>query len=169
MAQVTLATLALRLEVVETLDDVASLSDLEPIRHGAFDRIASLTPGSTWSALRCVTKEHTFDDSLTWDLDFTAAPGSQGNMDLTGYKLVAWLFGCPSTNVDNVVIDPAAASNPFSAYNAGGQRTLGPEETEGGYRASGFAVVASGHRVLRFTGAEDDQVKAIAVFGLPAS
>lgn len=107
------------------------------------------------------------------DIDLTAAPSAADlavSIDLTGKKLIGYVFAARSSNVGTVTIKPHPTTNPYPLFGASGLVVLGPGEriyknVDSGSPTSAPAV-AGAVKVIRYTvGTVGDKVDCHAVFG----
>ncbi|MBI2826699.1 MAG: hypothetical protein HYX69_18665 [Planctomycetia bacterium] len=124
-----------------------------------FNKVLDLLAAGTPPVTRFVNYPQATLSSGTLDIDLTAAQGSDGAVDCTGKKLVAWVID--ATNCANQVAVAAGPSNGFAmngvTVEAGAAAILLP-------KAAGAAVGGS-NKIIRLTGTGAQVPKFAALFG----
>jgi len=172
MASTNLVTVGLSMTGQETLDptDVpaAAASSDRTIRTGNFNLSATLD-STTLPALEKspVQQALTIGASPTV-LDLTAVTIAIGRTeDMTGKKLIAYLFSASSSNAGKVTIE-ADAANGYDLFGASGIVRLQPGETLAGAISgvgSGKDAVAAADLGVKISGMLNDVIDYVMYFG----
>lgn len=169
---------AVRIEITAVEDLLAaaiptvSASDTGSSRvtHKAFNLSNVRLNGTTTAKVDAVAFGELETDGAD-TIDLTAVQTAlDAAADMTGKKVVAAIFRCPSTNADPINIAPGA-SNPYLLFGSGNDVTippgmvvaLAPEEDV----ASPFAAVSGSAKTLDVTGTATDVLKFQILLGTP--
>ena len=160
------ATMRMMLDVVETLDvNTTSLAAAnQTVTHNAYD-LGTVASATTLSPATMVVA---FQQALTGGtatIDLTSLTGTNGAVrDASGLKLQGLLLRNPSTNANQILMEPGAA-NGYDAFGASWQVTLQPGQQAMYYGYDATPDVGASDLGLDMTGTASQALDVIMVFG----
>jgi hypothetical protein len=169
MATVESAYLMIHLEVAERLEAAVPSAEDEVVLHAALNRVKALLPAAaTFPTMKAAMVEHTFDITGTLSVNLADCPATQEDENHTGAKLLGHIFITGPDNIGNVILTGDVA-NGYDSFNGGEDFALPPYSAHAFWADAGLDAVASGERVLQFSGNLNDTFQWLAVFGTPAA
>lgn len=114
---VNVASIQLRFEALEDLQSVPGASTPQLNNNGFNWDLAQYTPSTAVPVARSSFQQWTIGGGGTVDIDLTALPSSQSNIDGTGKKLQALLINNIAAGSVNVAPGASNAYSPFGASN----------------------------------------------------